>query len=69
MHLTGLDLSRAWTMAGIATVLPDSDPPKALLQDSLHTHFDAGMAYVNIGYYQGEHWLATLAVYFVTVSF
>ena len=31
MHLAGLDLSRAWTMAGIATALPDSDPRKALL--------------------------------------
>jgi hypothetical protein len=69
MHLAGLDLSRAWTMAGIAMVLPDSDPRKAFLQDSSHTHFDAGMAYVNSGHYEGEHWLATFAVYFATGSF
>ena len=69
VHLAGLDLSRAWTMAGIATALPDSDPRKALLQDSAHTHFDAGMTYVNSGHYEGEHWLATFAVYYATGSF
>ena len=69
VHLAGLDLSRAWTMAGIATALPASDPRKAMLQDSARKHFDAGMTYVNSGHYEGEHWLATFAVYYATGSF
>lgn len=69
VHLAGLDLSRAWTMAGIATALPASDPRKAMLQDSARNHFDAGMTYVNSGHYEGEHWLATFAVYYATGSF
>ena len=69
VHLAGLDLSRAWTMAGIATALPASDPRKAMLQDSARKHFDAGMTYVTSGHYEGEHWLATFAVYYATGSF
>jgi hypothetical protein len=69
VHLAGLDLSRAWTMAGIATALSDSDPRKALLRDSARKHFDTGMTYVNSGHYEGEHWLATFAVYYATGSF
>ena len=69
VHLAGLDLSRAWTMAGIAEALPDADPRKALLQESARKHFDAGMTYVNSGHYEGEHWLATFAVYYATSSF
>ena len=69
VHLAGLDLSRAWTMAGIASALADTDPRKALLLDSARQHFAAGMTYVTSGHYEGEHWLATFAVYYVTETF
>ena len=69
VHLAGLDLSRAWTMAGIASALADTDPRKALLLDSARQHFTAGMTYVTSGHYEGEHWLATFAVYYATESF
>lgn len=69
VHLAGLDLSRAWTMAGIASALADNDPRRALLLDSAQQHFAAGMTYVNSGHYEGEHWLATFAVYYATESF
>lgn len=69
VHLAGLDLSRAWTMAGIATALPDSDPRKALLHNAAQSHFAVGMAYVTSGHYEGEHWLATFAVYYGTGAF
>lgn len=68
VHLAGLDLSRAWTMAGVASALADTDPRKALLLDSAQ-HFAAGMTYVNSGHYEGEHWLATFAVYYATGTF
>jgi hypothetical protein len=66
VHLAGLDLSRAWTMNGIAAALPDGDPRKALLQASVARHQEAGLRYVNSGHYEGEHWLATFAVYHLT---
>ncbi|MCA9064820.1 MAG: DUF2891 domain-containing protein [Planctomycetaceae bacterium] len=66
VHLAGLDLSRAWTMAGIASVLPDEDPRRELLLQSAEQHAAAGLRYVSSGDYAGEHWLATFAVYHLT---
>ncbi|MEZ6124786.1 MAG: DUF2891 domain-containing protein [Planctomycetaceae bacterium] len=69
VHLAGLNLSRAWTMAGIASALPSADVRRAVLQSSADQHFEAGLNYVTSGHYEGEHWLATFAVYYATASF
>jgi Protein of unknown function (DUF2891) len=66
VHLAGLDLSRAWTMNGIASVLPDGDPRRKSLRDAVAAHKVAGLQYVSSGNYEGEHWLATFAVYHLT---
>ena len=66
VHLAGLDLSRAWTMNGIAAALPLQDVRRQLLLDSVREHAKAGLKYVNSGHYEGEHWLATFAVYYLT---
>lgn len=63
VHLAGLNLSRAWTMKGIADALPESDPRVAQLRESIKQHAQAGLKYVTSGHYEGEHWLATFAVY------
>ncbi|QDT13760.1 DUF2891 domain-containing protein [Planctomycetes bacterium K23_9] len=63
VHLAGLNLSRAWTMTGIARALPESDPRRQSLFSSAKQHADAGLKYVSSGHYEGEHWLATFAVY------
>lgn len=63
IHLAGLNLSRAWTMRGIASVLPESDARKKVLLDSATKHADAGLALVSNGHYEGDHWLASFAVY------
>lgn len=63
VHLAGLNLSRAWTMRGIASVLPGTDPRKKVLLDSASGHRDAGLALVSSGHYEGDHWLASFAVY------
>ena len=63
VHLAGLNLSRAWCMDGIAAALPADDPRVKLLQESAVHHADAGFQYVFSGHYEGEHWLATFAVY------
>lgn len=68
VHLAGLDLSRAWTMAGIASALPPDDQRRQNLEHSIPEHLRAGLKYVNSGHYEGEHWLATFAVYALTGS-
>ncbi len=66
VHLVGLNLSRAWTMEGIASALPEQDPRRARLLRSAAVHADAGLAYVFSGHYGGEHWLASFAVYLLS---
>lgn len=66
VHLVGLNLSRAWTMRGIASVLPEKDPRRARLAAASAAHAQAGLKYVFSGHYEGEHWLGTFAVYHLT---
>ena len=63
VHLAGLNLSRAWTMKGIAGALSADDPRRSILQASAEQHANAGLKYVTSGHYEGEHWLASFAVY------
>ena len=68
VHLAGLDLARSWTMQGIASALPATDPRLAILNASIPKHAEAGLKYVTSGHYEGEHWLATFAVYHLSRS-
>lgn len=68
VHLAGLDLSRAWTLQGIASALPSSDKRKMILMESAKAHARVGYDYVFSGHYEGEHWLATFAIYLHTRS-
>ncbi|WP_200272430.1 DUF2891 domain-containing protein [Luteolibacter pohnpeiensis] len=68
VHLAGLNLSRVWTMRGIASVLSDSDPRKEILLNAAEAHLAAGMNYVGGGHYEGDHWLATFAVRAMTMQ-
>lgn len=63
VHLAGLNLSRAWTMRGIASVLPAGDARRKILLESAAKHIDAGLVLVASGHYEGDHWLASFAVY------
>lgn len=66
VHLAGLNLSRAWTQNGVLHSLPQNDPRRQILRASVASHRKAGLAYVFSGHYEGEHWLATFAVYLLT---
>ena len=66
VHLVGLNLSRAWTMSGIASALPVGDARWQLLDTAAKAHTAAGLRYVFSGHYEGEHWLGTFAVYHPT---
>lgn len=63
VHLDGVNLSRAWCMRNIVAALPSNDPGRKALAESAALHWKVGMANVASGHYEGEHWLASFAVY------
>jgi hypothetical protein len=67
VHLDGLNLSRAWCLRGIAGALPKDDPARAALVASAEKHLVAGLKHVASGDYAGEHWLASFAVWALSV--
>jgi hypothetical protein len=66
VHLDGVNLTRAWTLRGIARALPATDARRKVLETSAAKHAEAGLARVSSGSYEGEHWLASFAVYLMT---
>lgn len=66
VHLDGLNLSRAWTMKAISHALPAGDARRAVLDAAGAEHAAAGLTRVSSGNYEGEHWLASFAVYLLT---
>jgi hypothetical protein len=46
--------------------LPADDTRRDALTASLAAHTEAGLGYVFTGHYEGEHWLATFAVYLLS---
>jgi len=66
VHLDGLNLSRAWCMRSIVAVLPQQDPARKILAASAAAHAEAALPYIASGNYEGEHWLASFAVYLLT---
>jgi hypothetical protein len=66
VHLDGLNLSRAWCMASIANALPSNDPLQQILAKSATAHANAALPHIASGNYEGEHWLASFAVYLLT---
>ena len=65
-HLDGLNLSRAWMLEGILSVLPENDPRRPGLSATAEAHRRAGLAAVTGAHYEGGHWLGSFAVYLVT---
>jgi hypothetical protein len=65
-HLDGLNLSRAWMLEGILSMLPESDKRRPALLAAAEAHRRAGLAAVTGAHYEGGHWLGSFAVYLVT---
>lgn len=61
VHLDGLNLSRAWCLKGIAATLNNQH-----LLDLANEHLMAALPQVATGNYEGEHWLASFAIYALT---
>jgi Protein of unknown function (DUF2891) len=68
VHLDGLNLSRAWCMRSIAQSLPAKDPARAALIQAADKHAVAALAHVASGDYAGEHWLASFAIYLLSMD-
>jgi hypothetical protein len=66
VHLDGLNLSRAWCMREIASALPPGSPTRRILAASAALHAEDALKNVASGNYEGEHWLATFAVYMLS---
>lgn len=66
VHLDGLNLSRAWCMRSIAGAFPPNTLLRRRLSESANAHANAALPYVTSGNYEGEHWLASFAVYLLT---
>jgi hypothetical protein len=65
VHLDGLNLSRTWCLEAIAEY---GGKNKTAIQALAHQHMEAGLQQVFSGNYAGEHWLASFAVYMLTVG-
>ena len=68
VHLDGLNLSRAACLWNIARAFPQDDPLRAALSGSAQRHAAASLPHVTSGDYAGEHWLASFAVWMLSVS-
>jgi hypothetical protein len=66
VHLDGLNLSRAWCMKGIASALPETDAVRNILLGSAYRQAAATLPHISSGNYEGEHWLASFAVFMYT---
>jgi hypothetical protein len=66
VHLDGLNLVRGWTLDGIAHALAEDDPRRARVRALARRHAEVGLSRVTSGHYEGEHWLASFAVYLAT---
>ena len=65
VHLDGLNLSRAWCLYGIAK---HAGKNKQALLNLANTHLQTALPHVASGDYMGEHWLASFAVYSLTMQ-
>ncbi|MFZ1751865.1 MAG: DUF2891 domain-containing protein [Saprospiraceae bacterium] len=62
VHLDGVNFCRAWSLYHIAQKVPEYGHLVALA----NKHIDASLPSVIDGGYEGEHWLATFAIYSLT---
>ena len=65
LHLVGLDLSKAWYMAGLASAL-DDHPYADALERSPERHAEPGVEQALTENYAGAHWLSSLLLYLLT---
>ncbi len=65
-HLDGLQLSRAWMLAGVAASLPDASPLAAPLRAAAEAGRRLAVSAARSTHYAGTHWLGSFATYLLT---
>lgn len=65
-HYAGLNLSRAWMLQGIASVLTDDDPRRSMLLALADSHAAAGLPDALHPDYMVSHWAPTFALYLLS---
>jgi hypothetical protein len=65
VHLDGLNFSRAWCLYGIAQHVKNN---RTKILEQANIHMAAALPHVASGDYMGEHWLASFAVYAMTMG-
>ena len=66
VHLDGLNLSRAWCMTGVASKFDEASAHRKILLKAAHRHAKSALGHIASGQYEGEHWLASFAVYLLS---
>jgi hypothetical protein len=59
VHLDGVNFSRAWCLYGLAREFPEYHH----LTNTAHSHVNYSLPSIVDGGYEGEHWLASFALY------
>ena len=62
VHLDGLNFSRAWVLYGLLEQYPEFDHVKSVADQ----HLQYSLPFLVDGNYEGEHWLASFAIYALT---
>ena len=65
LHLVGLNLSKAWALAGLATTL-DGDEHAERFERSAERHAVCGIEQAFTDDYAGAHWLTSFVLYLLT---
>jgi len=65
LHFAGLNLSRAWCLAGIADALDDPDSADPF-ERGARRHAEVGLGQAFPEDYAGSHWLSSFALYLLT---
>ncbi|MFB6360949.1 MAG: DUF2891 domain-containing protein [Halobacteriales archaeon] len=65
LHLAGLNLSRAWCLAGIGSALSE-EPAVEAFEDSAVSHARRGLEDAFTDDYAGAHWLSSYVLYLLT---
>jgi hypothetical protein len=68
VHLDGLNLSRAWCLYGIRNTLYAPDDRRTIIAQAADAHLQAALPHIASGDYAGEHWLASFAVYTLSLK-
>ncbi len=68
VHLVGLSFTRSWCMKNIAQVLPKNHRYKKHFEETSAKFLENALPLVFKGNYGGDHWLASFAVYALSIK-